>query len=168
MYHSDTNPIVFSKGYVTKITNQVSWVATRMAANDWTFACQDFRETLYYAMKDDFIYCDPPYAGRHTDYFNAWNGFNEKALNECLKSTEAKFILSTWHSNQHRDNTNLVELWADFNLITKEHFYHVGAKEANRKPIMEALVTNFASESPARAQPKHHQMALLEIEKSTG
>jgi len=28
-------------------------------------------------------------------------------------------------------------------MVTKEHFYHVGAKEANRNAVFEALITNF-------------------------
>ena len=27
--------------------------------------CQDFKETLKEISEDDFIYCDPPYVGRH-------------------------------------------------------------------------------------------------------
>ena len=155
-------PNRFSKAYITKIANQVGWVADRMTANDWTFVCQDFRETLCQVSKDDFVYCDPPYAGRHTDYFNGWNNFNERALSECLKSTEAKFILSTWHSNRHRSNPNLIELWGEFNLITREHFYHVGAKEVNRKPIIEALVTNFQPKVHTHPRHEYRQTSLFE------
>lgn len=158
-------PTRFSKAYITKIANQVGWVAARMAMNDWAFVCQDFRTTLCQATKNDFIYCDPPYAGRHTDYFNAWSGVSEIALNKCLISTEAKFILSTWHSNQHRKNTSLIDLWGDFNLIVREHFYHVGAREKNRKPILEALVTNFVSEEVhSSLQPECHQISLFSEE----
>ncbi|MDE0401522.1 MAG: hypothetical protein OXL96_27315 [Candidatus Poribacteria bacterium] len=28
-------------------------------------------------------------------------------------------------------------------MLTKEHFYHIGAKEENRKPMLEALVMNY-------------------------
>ena len=34
-------------------------------------------------------------------------------------------------------------LWSEFHVLTKEHFYHVGAKEENRKPMLEALAMNF-------------------------
>ncbi len=136
-------PQRFSKAYITKISNQVDWVVGITKLNDWTFMCRDFRETLQEAAPKDFVYCDPPYAGRHADYFNKWCVNDEWQLRECLRSTGARFILSTWHSNQHRRNTGLQELWSDFNLVTREHFYHVGAKETNRKPMLEALVTNF-------------------------
>ncbi len=63
-------PERFSKAYVTKIVNQVEWVAKRASLSDWTFLHQDFRITLSGATETDLIYCDPPYAGRHTDYFN--------------------------------------------------------------------------------------------------
>ncbi|NQT18298.1 MAG: DNA adenine methylase, partial [Planctomycetes bacterium] len=53
------------------------------------------------------------------------------------------FILSTWHSNEYRENTFLQTLWSGFHVLTQEHFYHVGAKEVNRKPMLEALAMNF-------------------------
>ena len=62
--------------------------------------------------------------------------------------TKAEFILSTWHSNEHRENPAIPKLWSEFNVITREHFYHVGAKESNRKPMLEALITNFKPAGP--------------------
>ena len=136
-------PERFSKAYITKIVNQIDWVSKCATLGDWTFLNQDFRITLACATEDDFIYCDPPYAGRHTDYFNTWTKANEKSLYQGLKTTQARFILSTWHSNEHRENRAIPTLWSEFNVITREHFYHVGANESNRKPMLEALVTNF-------------------------
>ncbi len=141
-------PERFSKAYVTKIANQVEWVAKRASLSDWTFLHQDFRTTLSCATGNDLIYCDPPYAGRHTDYFNTWKAAHEKLLYQNLKTTKAQFILSTWHSNEHRENPAILKLWSEFNVITREHFYHVGAKESNRKPMLEALVTNFEPAAP--------------------
>ena len=136
-------PQRFSKAYITKIVNQVAWVAERTTSNDWTFLHQDFRATLAQATAADLIYCDPPYIGRHTDYFNAWDETHDTSLYERLKTTEAKFILSTWHSNEHRENPAIPRRWSEFNVTTRAHFYHVGASESNRKPMLEALVTNF-------------------------
>lgn len=136
-------PKRYSKAYITKVVNQIDWVSKLARLHDWTFIHQDFRETLACANETDFIYCDPPYAGRHTDYYNSWNSTHEKMLNEILRTTKARFILSTWHSNQHRDNPTIQTLWSEFNVLTREHFYHVGANEENRKPMLEALITNF-------------------------
>ena len=136
-------PERFSKAYITKIVNQVAWVSERTTANNWTFRCQDFRNTISQVNHTDLIYCDPPYIARHTDYFNGWTDTDERCLYRELKKTSAEFILSTWHSNQHRHNPFVDELWSEFSLITREHYYHVGAKEANRKPMLEALVTTL-------------------------
>lgn len=136
-------PERFSKAYITKIVNQVDWVYKLASISDWTFIQQDYRTTLTGETESDFIYCDPPYAGRHTDYFNSWSRKDEILLYQKLKTTVAQFILSTWHSNEHRENSAIQALWSEFNVITREHFYHVGASESNRKPMLEALVTNF-------------------------
>ena len=138
-------PERFSKSYITKIVNQVHWVYKLASLSDWTFIQQDYRTTLTGATESDFIYCDPPYAGRHTDYFNSWSRKDEITLCEKLRSSDAQFILSTWHSNEHRENTAIQTLWSEFNVITREHYYHVGASESNRKPMLEALITNFES-----------------------
>ena len=91
----------------------------------------------------DFVYCDPPYVGRHTDYFNTWGVDEETELFKLLSECKAPFILSTWHSNQHRHNQYIDQLWSGFYIVTRDHFYHVGAKEENRKPMLEALVMNY-------------------------
>jgi DNA adenine methylase len=46
-------------------------------------------------------------------------------------------------------------------VLTKEHFYHVGAKETNRNPMLEALVTNFPAmyEEPQKGM---EQLTLFE------
>ncbi len=157
----------FSKAYITKIVNQVEWVAKRASLSDWSFLYQDFRSTLSHATEADLIYCDPPYAGRHTNYFNTWNRSHEKLLYQDLKTTTARFILSTWHSNEYRENLAIPNLWSEFNIITREHFYHVGAKKENRKPMLEALVTNFepanTSTSKKNAEWDDHKADTLQL-----
>ena len=135
-------PQRFSRAYITKIVNQVSWVVARMRDSDWRFKHQDFRLSLAEASADDLVYCDPPYVGRHTDYFNSWSNHDESHLYQKLKALPARFILSTWHSNQHRINPAVEGgCWSNFSIVTRPHFYHVGARESNRKPMLEALIT---------------------------
>lgn len=92
---------------------------------------------------DSIIYCDPPYIDRHADYFNGWEDEDEKQLFRSLQKSESQFILSTWHHNDYRENTYISSLWSQYNVLTKEHFYHVGASEKNRSSMIEALVTNI-------------------------
>ena len=60
-----------------------------------------------------------------------------------LKNSGSKFILSTWDNNQYRKNEYLETIWKDCNKLNKEHFYHIGAKEENRNPMIEALIMNY-------------------------
>ncbi len=136
-------PQRFSKAYVTKIVNQVRYVEDMVKAHSWTFLCQSFEETISMANVDDFIYCDPPYVGRHVDYYDSWDEKSEKALCEALTKCKAKFMLSTWDHNSFRKNQCIDQIWGFCQKLTCEHFYHVGAKENNRNPMTEALLTNY-------------------------
>lgn len=132
----------FSKSYITKIVHQAENCLHKMT-DKWVFQNKDFREIIAYAHENDFIYCDPPYAGRYTDYYSGWSEEDEHDLFALLKGTKAKFILSSWHHNDFRYNDNIKKYEEYFHVITQEHFYHAGAKETNRKPIVEAFVMNY-------------------------
>ena len=156
-------PQRFAPAYVTKIVNQVTRFHTASRLFDWQFICQDYRKTISMAEGGDFIYCDPPYVGRHVDYYHDWSASSEQSLHSELKNTCARFLLSTWHSNQHRKNPFLQMLWSEFTVSTQEHFYHVGAREANRKPMLEALIMNYESAAPNIVpQQSKEQLMLLE------
>lgn len=142
--------IRFSQSYITKITNQIDWVAKLISKKNYEFRICDFSLSLQEAKRGDFIYCDPPYIDRHSDYFNAWNTEKEKQLYTILKNTQAKFILSTWHSNQYRQNEYINNLWGNFDNNIIEHFYHLGASENNRHSIKELLVNNYSHKKPAK------------------
>jgi DNA adenine methylase len=71
-------------------------------------------------------------------------------------------MLSTWHSNQHRSNPYIDKFWSKFIIVNREHFYHVGAKETNRKPMLEAIVMNYQPVVDDKLQQEYHQPRLLE------
>ena len=142
-------PDRFATAYVTKICNQVSSISQLMSRTDWEFRACAFEDALSEATEGDFVYADPPYAGRHVDYFNSWSDEDEGRLAQGLTNLPCKFILSTWHSNEFRSNLAMQRQWRgeNFQIITKQHFYHVGSSEDLRHPMLEALVTNLIPES---------------------
>ena len=156
------NPNRFRKAYITKIVNQVKYVEELIHRYDWIFITQDFRITIKEAERDDFLYCDPPYIGRHTNYFDIWTEKDEYDLYKLLSRFEGKFILSTWYKNKYRENEYIKRFWRKFNLITRNHFYYVGGKEINRNPIIEALVINFESRKGDKIK-RGEQTLLLKI-----
>ena len=136
-------PDRFRKAYITKIVNQVRYAGECIHKYDWIFIAQDFRKTIKEANEEDVIYCDPPYIGRHTNYFDIWTEKDEYDLYKLLANFKGKFILSTWYKNKYRENKFIKKFWNKFNIITRNHFYHVGGREINRNPMIEALVLNF-------------------------
>jgi DNA adenine methylase len=157
-------PERFAQAYVTKITNQVRQIAQVVGAADWTFEVRNFRDTLAQTETGDFIYADPPYAGRHVDYFNSWSDEDEDALASELSLLSCDFMLSTWHSNEFRTNTAIERNWVSsrFHLLMREHFYHVGSTEDLRHPMIEALITNFSVETTQYEVADVEQLAFFE------
>ncbi len=135
-------PNRFAQAYITKITNQAANVSNVIKPG-WEFTNRQFSAIIPLANKGDIIYCDPPYYGRHSDFYNGWAEEDEYLLFNQLKETEADFILSTWHHNDYRKNEMISKYWDRFNIITRNHFYHSGGKIENRRSVVEALVCNF-------------------------
>jgi DNA adenine methylase len=154
-------PQRFAQAYVTKIVNQIKQVSFFIENNDWEFVCQDFKETLSDAQAGDLIYCDPPYIGRHVDYFDSWSEENEYELESLMNNSKAQFIVSTWFANKYRTNEYLAQVWKNYNVVTTEHFYHFGGKEENRNAVTEALILNYSPPNAAIAISAVRQMMLF-------
>lgn len=136
-------PNRFAQALITKIVNQVENISQIIELGDYEFKHQDFKATLSELKKTDLVYSDPPYIGRHVDYFDSWSEEEEIILQNGLKNSNCKFILSTWLSNKYRTNDYVFSVWKDCYVATKEHFYHVGGKETNRNAVYEALLSNI-------------------------
>lgn len=155
-------PQRFAQAYITKITNQVSQVSKLLSTKNFTFKCQSFEKTIAQSRAEDIIYCDPPYIDRHADYYNGWDSSHEEALFDFLSKAPSKFILSTWHHNDYRKNEYIESLWGKYNILTREHFYHVGATEKNRNSMIEAIVTNYDISHYKPQEERQEQLVLLE------
>jgi DNA adenine methylase len=140
-------PNRFAQALVTKISNQIAAISNVINMGEFEFKHQEFKATLAEITPKDLIYCDPPYLGRHVDYFDSWTEEEERELHAMVMASGAPFIMSTWLKNKYRENEYIFSLWGDCDcsILVKEHFYHVGAKESNRNAVFEALLTNFNS-----------------------
>ena len=160
-------PQRFAKAYITKITNQVLRVEHLIRKNNWSFLHQSFEKTIGEAPENSFIYCDPPYIGRHVDYYDSWDEKRELELKKALIESNKRFMLSTWDFNEYRKNEYIDSVWNFCDKINVEHFYHVGAKESNRKAMTEALLINYPKRSEktlTENQPKRAiQISLSDI-----
>ncbi len=161
-------PNRFAKSYTTKIVNQVANVKSTITS-DWIFTSTNFSNIIPLAEKDDIVYCDPPYYGRYVDYYNGWTEQDEALLFNLLKESPAKFILSTWHHNDHRENEMVKKYWNQFNVVTRDHFYHSGGKLENRRTIVEALIFNFNADISdhnhlVSAKEKKEQLPIFDLQ----
>jgi DNA adenine methylase len=135
-------PERFNRAYITKITNQVHRVASLSRGRDWVFEVADWRETISKVENGDFVYADPPYSGRHVDYYNGWTDDESVELLAQLRTLPIGFALSTWKQNKHRRNPFLESAMADTVIRTTKHFYHVGSREDLRGEMEEALIVS--------------------------
>lgn len=144
--HGDFNvpfghkPQRFAPAYITKIVNQVGWVARQMCDRDWEFRVASWDAVVADVQATDFVYLDPPYIGRHTDYFNSWDEAEAIKLSKMTRALPCGFALSMWLENRHRKNTHIEECWSGLEIKISAHFYHVGSSENYRNEMDEALV----------------------------
>ena len=138
-------PERFRQAYITKIVNQVSKVRRIIRDKDWKFQAQDWRKTMVQTNSEEFVYMDPPYIGRHTDYFNSWTDDDATELANVSSKLPSGFALSMWKENKYRENVHLDLHWNGFVTKTFSHFYHVGSKEKFRNEMIEALVLKAES-----------------------
>lgn len=132
-------PDRFAKAYITKICNQVRKVSEIMDGKEWEFSCCNWQDTIKKATANDYVYLDPPYIGRDTSYVGEWPETEANELADLAHETKANVCLSMWKENEFRFNDHLKEKWSDFKWLEQEHFYHIGAKESNRHPMIEVL-----------------------------
>ncbi len=151
-------PERFSRSYITKICNQVRWIAKQMKGKDWEFAIMPWRLALDAARSDDFAYLDPPYIGRHTDYFNCWAAKDAEDLATEARQLKGGFALSMWLENKYRKNEHIAKSWSGNVIRTMTHFYHVGATEDLRNDMEEALVIKpgYATKAPMELSADYH------------
>lgn len=133
-------PERFRPAYITKIANQVAAVSALIRNRDWIFETGDYATAIETASEEDFVYMDPPYIGRHTDYYNSWNDDDALRLAATARGIPGGFALSMWHSNKYRRNDHIAQAWPDTTVHTANHFYHVGSTTSLRNAVVEALV----------------------------
>lgn len=140
-------PERFRKAYITKICNQIKSIKKIITKTDWEFRVANFNETMGELEAPDFVYLDPPYIGRNTDYFNSWSEEDANRLAKTAQNADGGFALSMWFKNKYRENTHLQKHWNGNIIRTLNHFYHVGPSEDLRNEMIEALVIKPGYES---------------------
>ena len=133
-------PDRFAKAYITKIVNQVRNVQNLIKDKNWVFKVQDWAITINEATEQDFIYLDPPYIGRNTDYFNTWSEMDALLLSNISYNLPCQYALSMWLENKYRKNDHIANDWQSKEVKTISHFYHLGSTESLRNAMTEALV----------------------------
>ncbi|MBM0742565.1 Dam family site-specific DNA-(adenine-N6)-methyltransferase [Phormidium sp. CLA17] len=154
----------FRLAYITKICNQVAWVAKILQDKDWIFLVQDWRETLASVLPEDFVYLDPPYIGRHTDYFNSWSDTEADELAEAIKELSCGFAYSMWKKNKYRENEHLIKHFSHYPCVIYHHYYHVGSTENLRNAMEEALIISpdfLAPNEKVHSEKELTQLSLL-------
>lgn len=133
-------PERFRPAYITKIVNQLKWAQAIIRERDWEFRCANWDAVLTEAEPEDFIYLDPPYIGRHTDYYNGWSDEDAIRLARTTNKLSCGYALSMWLENKYRKNEHIAQYWSEGVVKTFSHFYHIGAQEDLRNEMQEALV----------------------------
>lgn len=129
--------------FLTKVMNQVQGFQLRAMNRDWKFTTGNFDQCFQNLSSKDFVYCDPPYIGRHTNYYDQWGETEENKLYELLTTTKASWMLSTWIECGEKRNPFYEKLWAGFNTVRVRHKWKVSGLAKGRGSVTEALVMSY-------------------------
>lgn len=140
-------PNRFSKSYITKIGNQVDWVSSQIRNRNVEFRVAHWRDILQEADPNDFVYMDPPYIGRHADYYSLWNPDEAAKLASAAQKLPCGFAASMWSRNSYRENEHIDVCWNKAVIREYSHFYHVGSNEKYRNEMLEALIIKSGFET---------------------
>jgi DNA adenine methylase len=160
-------PARFSRAYITKIVNQIGWVSRLLRNRSWEFRVASWEETMQEAAPRDFVYLDPPYIGRHADYYNSWSEADAVKLARAAENLPCGFALSMWLENRHRKNAHIDEYWSGLEQRVCRHFYHVGSSESLRNAMDEAIIIKPGYAAPdqktlMKAEPRAQLRFTLE------
>lgn len=156
-------PERFRPAYITKIVNQVKVIQGIMQGKAWEFRIGDWRDCLADLQKEDFVYLDPPYIGRHVDYYNLWSEQDAIDLAKAVQALPCGFALSMWKENRYRENDHIARFWQDTVERTTDHFYHVGPTEDLRNAMTEALLIKEAYAAPVKQQAETFEQTLQQL-----
>ena len=107
---------------------------------DWEIKECSFEESILGATEDDFIFLDPPYLERNSDYGSDTHSFKlHEDLLELLKDTKSNWLL-IHHNHSFYENN-----YKKFNILTDDFVYASqwkGRKQTDRK-VKHLYITNF-------------------------
>jgi len=140
--------------FLTKVMNQIKGFQLRAMDRDWFFTTGNYESCFQNLSSRDFVYCDPPYIGRHTNYYDQWGETEETKLCELLTATQASWMLSTWISCGDRTNPFYEKLWARFHVVRVEHKWKVSGLAKGRGSVTEVLVMSYVPPPKPPEEPK--------------
>lgn len=108
--------------------------------------CRDFEETIDQAVKDDFLFCDPPYTVRHNN--NGFISYNERLFtwedqvrlfNALIraKNRDVKIMMT----NANHKSIYDMYLDAGFNISVVTRYSAIAGNPVNRDQYQEIIVT---------------------------
>lgn len=100
---------------------------------------------FYYDVRDSFNQTHDPleFLFLNRSCFNGMIRFNRKGRFNVPYGHKPKRFTKAYITKIANQVQYISKLWDFCRKITHEHFYHVGAKEANRHSMTEALLTNY-------------------------
>lgn len=132
---------------VDNLCKEIEKLSVFMHEKKFSIECCDYKKILEKGKEyNSIVYCDPPYYGLYTNYYNTWNEENEKELCDSLKSLEKPYIVSTWYNNGVKENETIKKYWSNCNIELVDHKYIIGAKSGNRRNVSEAILYNFKNQ----------------------
>jgi DNA adenine methylase len=148
------NPERLTPSLIADIAGRLNYFQAASQENDWQFLLQDWRLTLAAVTEADFVYADPPYAGRHTTYHGGWAEQDAADLASTLKALPCPWALSDWAADAGGVNPRIEQLYPGHTVRANAYRYVVGARASSRGRVTEALVLSPRSQHELGRSPR--------------
>lgn len=133
-------PEIFKKSYISKLVNKIRKIKEIMQNRKWIFYNKDWKDVIVLARAEDFVYLDPPYIGRHTNYYDGWTKEDAFELADFMFKLPCGFAISMWKMYESKVNPYIEYYKTGTVEKTFSYTYRIGPQEKFRNKVLESLL----------------------------
>jgi len=129
--------------FIDLVLKRIKIIQDIIKKSQYEFLNLDFMNILPMIKANDFVYLDPPYLLRNTQYFQGFTPEQNHNLTVWINKTPCNYAESNWYSDSVQINP-LMKEFTNAKILKFNHEYVIGngSGKTKHKKIKEALIIN--------------------------